>query len=93
MENKITDLLLSTDKALKELYINFVQYKDAKKIYDLQEKKQITAEYDDYDTIKKDFEILKKIHNTTKSKTLLVKERISSLKNQLKAIIDKDKLD
>ena len=93
MENKITDLLLSTDKALKELYINFVQYKDAKKIYDLQEKKQITAEYDDYDVIKKDFEILKKIHNTTKSKTLLVKERISSLKNQLKAIIDKDKLD
>ncbi len=93
MENKITDLLLSTDKALKELYINFVQYKDAKKIYDLQEKKQITAEYDDYDAIKKDFEILKKIHNTTKSKTLLVKERISSLKNQLKAIIDKDKLD
>ena len=93
MENKITDLLLSTDKALKELYINFVQYKDAKKIYDLQEKKQITAEYDDYDAIKKDFEILKKIHNTTKSKTLLFKERISSIKNQLKAIIDKDKLD
>ena len=93
MENKITELLLSTDKALKELYINFAQYKDAKKIYDLQAKKQIIEKHDDYDTVKEDFENLKKDYDKVILKNSSIKVKISSLKNQLQSIIDKDKLD
>ncbi len=92
MENKITELLLSTDKALKELYINFIQYKDAKKIQDLQEKNKINTEYKDYEVIKKELENLQQSYDTVINNNSLVREKVTKLKKNLQEIINKDKL-
>jgi len=92
MENKITELLLSTDKALKELYINFIQYKDAKKIQDLQEKNKINTEYKDYEVIKKELEDLQQSYDTVINNNSLVREKVTKLKKNLQEIINKDKL-
>ena len=92
MENKITELLLSTDKALKELYINFVHYKDAKKIFDLQEKNKINTDYNNYDNVKKELEYLQQSYRAIVDKNLSVKKKITKIKQNLQDLINRDKL-
>ena len=91
MENKITELLLSTDKALKELYINFVHYKDAKKIFDLQEKNKNRAEFIDYENLKQIYNNLQSSHDADLKKIALVRAKLKKIKCSLQELTNKDK--
>lgn len=88
MQDKITDLLIATDKALKELYINFVQYKDAKNLHDLQEKNKLIGDLQTQEQMKKELSDLKKLNEELQIKNETIKTKISGLKEKIQNLIE-----